>query len=75
MKKQKLDLQRKLKDEGEKFIRFKDDRHKDLMLARKQKLTTDAQLRKLFNEKLKMELLLQKKDNELNKQKQDTKLS
>jgi kinesin family protein 4/21/27 len=75
MKKQKLDLQRKLKDEGEKFTRFKDDRYKDILLARKQKCTTDAQLRQIRNKNNKMEFKLKKQEDEISKLKQDQKLA
>lgn len=45
------------------------------MLVRKQKVTYEAQNRKLRNEKQRMEQLLLKKDTELIKHRQDTKLS
>jgi kinesin family protein 4/21/27 len=64
-----VDLQKKLKEENEKFLKFKEDRYKDLMMARKQKVRQEALMRKLKNDKVKTDLQLRRKEDELQKQK------
>ncbi|CAD8137131.1 unnamed protein product [Paramecium octaurelia] len=71
MKKQKVDLIKKMKQENEKYIKDKEQKHKELIYAKKLKIQQDTLVSKLKNDNTKKDVLLKRKEDELQKQKNE----
>ncbi|CAK88258.1 unnamed protein product (macronuclear) [Paramecium tetraurelia] len=71
MKKQKVDLIKKMKQENEKYIKDKEQKHKELIYAKKQKIQQDTLVSKLKNDNTKKDVQLKRKEDELQKQKNE----
>ncbi|CAD8059350.1 unnamed protein product [Paramecium sonneborni] len=71
MKKQKVDLIKKMKQENEKYIKDKEQKHKELIHAKKQKIQQDTLVSKLKNDNTKKDVQLKRKEDELQKQKNE----
>ncbi|CAD8061158.1 unnamed protein product [Paramecium sonneborni] len=71
MKRQKVDLLKKMKLENEKYIKEKDEKQKELIKAKKLKIQQDNILCKLKNDNTRKDLQLKRKDDELLKQKNE----
>ncbi|CAK75209.1 unnamed protein product (macronuclear) [Paramecium tetraurelia] len=71
MKKQKVDLLKKMKQENQKYMKEKDEQQKELIKTKKLKIQQDTILCKLRNENTKKDIQLKRKDDELLKQKNE----
>lgn len=64
---QKIELNRKLKEDKENFQKFKQKRTQELMVARKENMKKDVQIRKLTHENKKKTIVALKKAEEIKK--------
>jgi hypothetical protein len=64
---QKIELNRKLKEDKENFQKFKQKRTQELMVARKENMKKDVQIRKLTHENKKKTMVALKKAEEIKK--------
>ena len=69
MKNQKVNLSKKIREEAEKFEKFRQVRMKEIMEIKKKNLQKDNQISKLQNENKRKELILKKKAEELQNRK------